>query len=89
MIGMNIVNSSFKYDVKKLINLGSSCIYPKKVKQPISEEALLSSSLEKTNEGYSLSKIVTLKYCQYLKQKFKKKFYFTTASEFIWDRRQF
>ena len=88
MIGMNIVNSSFKYDVKKLINLGSSCIYPKKVKQPISEEALLSSSLEKTNEGYSLSKIVTLKYCQYLKQKFKK-FYFTTASEFIWDRRQF
>merc|ERR1712159_762714 len=74
MIGMNIVNSSFKYDVKKLINLGSSCIYPKKVKQPISEEALLSSSLEKTNEGYSLSKIVTLKYCQYLKQKFKKNF---------------
>ncbi len=74
MIGMNIVNSSFKYNVKKLINLGSSCIYPKKVKQPISEKSLLSSSLEKTNEGYALSKIVTLKYCQYLKQKYKKNF---------------
>ena len=74
MIGMNIVNSSLKHNVKKLINLGSSCIYPKKVKQPISEDSLLSSSLEKTNEGYALSKIVTLKYCQYLKQKFKKNF---------------
>ena len=74
MIGMNIVNSSFKYKVKKLINLGSSCIYPRKVKQPISENSLLSSNLEKTNEGYALSKIVTLKYCQYLKQKYKKDF---------------
>lgn len=74
MIGMNIVNASFKYKVKKLINLGSSCIYPKDVKQPISENSLLSSSLEKTNEGYALSKIVTLKYCQYLKQKYKKNF---------------
>jgi len=60
--------------VKRLINLGSSCIYPKVVKQPISENSLLSSSLEKTNEGYALSKIVTLKYCQYLKQKYKKNF---------------
>ena len=74
MIGMNIVNASFKHNVKKLINLGSSCIYPKEVKQPISENSLLSSSLEKTNEGYALSKIVTLKYCQYLKQKYKKNF---------------
>ena len=74
MIGMNIVNSSFKYNVKKLINLGSSCIYPREVKQPISENSLLSSNLEKTNEGYALSKIVTLKYCQYLKQKYKKNF---------------
>ena len=57
MIGMNIVNSSFRYKVKKLINLGSSCIYPRKVKQPISENSLLSSNLEKTNEGYALSKL--------------------------------
>ena len=74
MIGMNIVNASFKFNVKKLINLGSSCIYPKKVRQPIKETSLLSSPLEKTNEGYALSKIVTLKYCQYLKTKYKKNF---------------
>ncbi|MDC0394148.1 GDP-L-fucose synthase [Candidatus Pelagibacter sp.] len=74
MIGMNIVNASLKFNVKKLINLGSSCIYPKNVKQPIKEMSLLSSSLEKTNEGYALSKIVTLKYCQYLKKKYKKNF---------------
>ena len=89
MIGMNIVNSSFKYNVKKLINLGSSCIYPREVKQPISENSLLSSNLEKTNEGYALSKIVTLKYCQYLKQKYKKKFYFFAACQFVRSRRQF
>ena len=83
MIGMNIVNSSFRHNVKTLINLGSSCIYPRKVKQPILENSLLSSSLEKTNEGYALSKIVTLKYCQYLKQKFKKKLLFYSTGKFI------
>ena len=74
MIGLNIINSSLKYDVKKLINLGSACIYPKKVKQPINENSLLTSVLEETNEGYAISKIVSLKYCQHIKQKFKKNF---------------
>ena len=74
MIGLNIINSSHKFNVKKLINLGSACIYPKKVKQPITENSFLSSTLEKTNEGYALSKITTLKYCQYLRQKYKKDF---------------
>ena len=74
MIGLNLINSSLKYNVKKLINLGSACIYPKNVKQPIKENALLSSQLEKSNEGYAIAKIVCLKYCQYLKQKLKKDF---------------
>ncbi len=74
MIGLNIVNMSFKYNVKKLINLGSACIYPKKTSQPIKEEYLLSSYLEKTNEGYSIAKISVLKYCEYLKKKFNKDF---------------
>ena len=74
MIGLNIINSSLKNNVKKLINLGSACIYPKEVDQPISESSLLSSSLEQTNEGYALSKIIALKYCQYLKKKYKKNF---------------
>ena len=72
LIGLNLINSSFKFNVKKLINLGSACIYPKKNKQPIKEEYLLSSQLEKTNEGYALAKISSLKYCEYLRDKYKK-----------------
>ena len=74
MIGLNIINSSLNNRVKKLINLGSACIYPKDVKQPINEDSLLSSRLEKTNEGYALSKIISLKYCQYLNKKYNKNF---------------
>ena len=74
MIGLNLINSSLKHDVKKLINLGSACIYPKNVKQPIKEDSLLSAPLEKSNEGYAIAKIACLKYCQYLKQKLKKDF---------------
>lgn len=74
MIGLNIIKAAFKYDVKKLINLGSACIYPKEVKQPIDESSLLSSKLEQTNEGYALSKIISLKYCEYLNRKYKKNF---------------
>jgi len=68
MIGFNILNASLKYNVKKLINLGSACIYPKKTRQPIKEEYLLSSKLEPSNEGYSIAKIATIKYCQYIKE---------------------
>ena len=74
MIGLNLINASLINNVKKFINLGSACIYPKKVKQPIKEELLLSSYLEKTNEGYALAKIATLKYCQYIRQKYKRYF---------------
>ena len=74
MIGLNIINASLKFDVNKLINLGSACIYPKKTKQPIKETALLSSYLEETNEGYALAKILSLKYSQHIKKKFKKNF---------------
>ena len=73
MIGLNIINSSLKYNVKKLINLGSACIYPKKTNQPIKESALLSSQLEETNEGYALAKILSLKYSQHIKKRYKKK----------------
>jgi len=74
MIGFNLLNCSYKYGVKKLINMGSACIYPREAKQPIKESYLLSSKLEKTNEGYALAKISTLKYCEYLNQKYKKNF---------------
>ena len=74
LIGLNLANLSAKYKVKKLINLGSACIYPKHTKQPIKEEYLLSSKLENTNEGYALAKILVLKYCSFLKEKLKKNF---------------
>jgi len=74
MIGFNLVNSSLNYNVKKFINLGSACIYPKKTDQPIKEEYLLSSNLENTNEGYALAKISVLKYVEYIKKFYKKDF---------------
>jgi len=74
MIGFNLINSSLLFDVKKFINLGSACIYPKENKQPIKEEYLLSSFLEESNEGYALAKISTLKYCEYIKFFLKKDF---------------
>ncbi len=65
----NVIESSFKYNVKKLLFLGSSCIYPKHSPQPIKEEYLLTSSLEPTNEWYALAKITGLKLCEaYRKQ---------------------
>ena len=74
LIGLNLINVSFRFNVKKLINLGSACIYPKRTKQPIKEDYLLSSNLESTNEGYALAKITVLKYCEYLNKKFNKDF---------------
>ncbi len=63
-IQSNIIHGSYLARVKNLINLGSSCIYPKKTRIPIKEEALLSSQLEKTNDAYAVAKIAGLKMCQ-------------------------
>lgn len=59
----NIIENSYKNDVKKLLFLGSSCIYPRETPQPMKEEYLLSSYLEKTNEPYALAKICGIKLC--------------------------
>ena len=64
MIQNNIIHNSYLHKVKKLIFLGSSCIYPKLAKQPIKEEYLLSGYLEQTNEPYALAKIAGLKLCE-------------------------
>ena len=63
MIGFNIVEASRKNGVKKLMNLGSSCIYPKMAPQPIQEESLLTGPLEPTNDAYALAKISVIKLC--------------------------
>ena len=64
MIQTNVIDSAFQNGVKKLLFLGSSCIYPKNAEQPISEEALLSGKLESTNEPYSIAKISGIKICE-------------------------
>lgn len=69
MIQNNIIHAAFEHKVKKMLFLGSSCIYPKLAEQPIKEESLLSGFLEQTNEAYAIAKIAGIKLCQaYWKQ---------------------
>lgn len=60
----NVIHFSYKYDVKKLLFLGSTCIYPRNAAQPIREESLLTDELEYTNEPYAIAKIAGLKMCE-------------------------
>lgn len=66
IIEMNILHASYENNAKKLLFLGSSCIYPRLATQPIREDSLLTGALEPTNEAYALAKISGLKYCEYL-----------------------
>jgi len=66
----NVIGMAHKYEVKKLMFLGSSCIYPKMCPQPIKEEYLLSGYLEETNEAYALAKISGLKMCQFFNKQY-------------------
>ncbi len=63
-IQINIMHAAYKHGVKKLLFLGSSCIYPKFTPQPMKEEYLLTGELESTNEPYAIAKIVGIKMCQ-------------------------
>ena len=63
MIQTNLIHSAYKAGVKKLIFLGSSCIYPKFAKQPIKENSLLSGKLEATNDAYAIAKIAGIELC--------------------------
>ncbi len=66
VLEMNVIRSAYQNNVKKLLFLGSSCIYPCLAPQPMPESCLLTSALEQTNEAYALAKISGLKYCEYL-----------------------
>jgi GDP-L-fucose synthase len=70
MVAANIINAAYKNKVKKLIFLGSSCIYPRLAPQPIKEEYLLTSPLEPTNEAYAIAKIAGLKLCEFYNQQY-------------------
>lgn len=70
MIAANVIEASYRYGVKKLLNLGSSCIYPKHAPQPMKEEYLLTGPLEPTNEPYAIAKISAIKLCRYFNEQY-------------------
>jgi GDP-L-fucose synthase len=74
MISTNVIHSAYLAGVKKLLYMGSGCIYPKFAEQPITEEALLTGELEKTNEGYAIAKIAGVKLCEYYNKQYKTDF---------------
>ena len=69
-IEVNVIHAAYKYGVKKLLFLGSSCIYPRLAPQPMQEDSLLASPLEPTNEAYAIAKIAGLKMCRYYNQQY-------------------
>lgn len=74
ILEMNVIHSAWQNNCKKLMFLGSSCIYPRMAPQPMPESCLLTSALEQTNEAYALAKISGLKYCEYLNRQYKTDF---------------
>lgn len=70
ILEMNVIHSAWQNGCKKLEFLGSSCIYPRMAPQPMTEDCLLTSALEPTNEAYALAKISGLKYCEYLNRQY-------------------
>jgi len=69
-VELNVIHSAYKFAVKKLLFLGSSCIYPRLASQPMKEEYLLSSPLEPTNEAYAIAKIAGLKMCKFYNEQY-------------------
>jgi GDP-L-fucose synthase len=74
LIQNNVIKSAFINKVKKIIFLGSSCIYPKNTSIPIKESSILTGKLEETNEGYALAKITGIRLCNYYNQKYNTDF---------------
>lgn len=74
MIESNLIHACFRHKVKKLLYLGSSCVYPRHCPQPMKEKYLFSGKLEPTNEAYALGKIIGLKLCEYYNRQFKTNF---------------
>jgi len=74
LIQNNLIDTSHRFDIKKFIFLGSSCIYPRLAPQPLKEEYLLTSSLEPTNEAYAIAKIAGVKACEAIRKQYGKDF---------------
>ena len=76
-IGCNLISEAAKLGIKNIINLGSSCMYPKNASNPLKEEYLLNGLLEPTNEGYAIAKIAAQRLCDYLRSEDKSRNYIT------------
>ncbi len=74
MIAANIINSSHEFGVRKLLNLGSSCIYPRLAPQPLKEEYLLTGPLEETNRAYAVAKIAAIELCDHYRTQYSSDF---------------
>ncbi len=74
LILINVIHASFKYNVEKLVNISSSCIYPREALNPLNEKMICSGSVEPSNEGYAYSKIIGLKMCEALAKQYNKNF---------------
>jgi GDP-L-fucose synthase len=70
MIAANVIEGSYRHDVKKLLNLGSSCIYPKFAEQPIREDSLLTGQLEYSNRAYAIAKIAAIELCDKYREQY-------------------
>ncbi len=70
IIASNVIEASYRSGVKKLLNLGSSCIFPKMAEQPMKEQSLLTGPLEPTNEPYAIAKIAAIKLCRYYNEQY-------------------
>ena len=68
IIGRNVIMGAREAKIKRLINLASTCIYPREAQNPLKEECILGGKLEPTNEGYAIAKIVALRLCQYIRK---------------------
>lgn len=74
MIASNVIEASHRNNVKKLLNLGSSCIFPRLAEQPMKESSLLTGPLEQTNEAYAVAKIAAIKLCRYYNEQYSTNF---------------
>ena len=70
LMGINLIKCSCKLNIKNFLNMGSSCIYPPNLKNPIKENQLLQGNIELSNEGYAIAKIATIKLCEYISKNY-------------------
>ena len=88
MIHATVVHACHLYGTRKLLYLGSSCIYPREAPQPMTEGALLGGALEPTNEFYAVAKIAGIKLCQAYRRQYRLQFHFGDADELVRAERQ-